>query len=375
MQYVFASILSIILFTVAGTFVPDVLHAQSPVEIATTTLRVGICGNGMVDPGQDCDVPGQTGEYSTTIDGRQCDVDCTWGPYCGDGVLQTQYGEECDDGTNTEDGFCTADCQIILAGAGGGGSSGGGSSSSGGGETELGDTQVRITGQGYPNTTINILLDGENVGTVRTSGDGTFEFLTGTAPGTASLGVWADDNENVRSITYSTTFDVTQAAITTVDNVMLPPTITLSTQNIDPGDTVIAEGQAIPNETVELHVGSDGPVFETEAGANGRWEIEVETDALASAEYTVRARSVTGSGGLTTESSFSNSLQLFVGVDGTPSSSADLNRDERVDLVDFSILVFWWGTDAGDSDPSADINQDSSVNLADFSILLFNWTG
>lgn len=354
---------------------PESLLAQSPMQIATTTLTVGICGNGIVDPGEECDVPGETGEYSTTIGGRQCRSDCQWGPYCGDGILQTQYGEECDDGTNTDEGFCSSDCQVIPAGSGGGGSAGGGGGSGGGREVELGDTQVRINGRAYPNTTVNILLDGENVGTVRTSSAGSFEFLTGASPGTASLGVWATDNQGVRSVTYNSTFDVTQAAITNVDNVMLPPTISLSSQNVDPGDTVIAGGQAIPNERVELHVGSGGPVFETRAAANGRWQITFESDTLPPAEYTLRARSVTGVGQLVTESSYSNSLQLFVGVDGTPASTADLNRDGRVDLIDFSILIFWWSTDGGDSDPSADINSDGSVGLTDFSILLFNWTG
>lgn len=55
--------------------------------------------------------------------------------------------------------------------------------------------------------------------------------------------------------------------------------------------------------------------------------------------------------------------------------NADLNRDGRVNLVDFSILLFWWASDGGDSDPPADINLDGTVSLTDFSIMLFNWTG
>ena len=68
-------------------------------------------------------------------------------------------------------------------------------------------------------------------------------------------------------------------------------------------------------------------------------------------------------------------LQLFVGVDGQPTSNSDLNRDGSVNLTDFSILVFWWGTNGGDSNPPADINGNGRVSIEDFSILLFNWTG
>ena len=355
----------------------DVLPvAAQPMRIATTTLTIGICGNGIVEPGQDCDVPGETGEYSTTIAGRQCTPDCTWGPYCGDGILQTQFGEECDDGTNTDDGFCSADCRLIPAGAGGGGGGGGGGAGrTGGGQVELGETQINISGRAYPNSTVNIILDTENIGTVRTNNNGDFEFLTGSSPGTATLGVWAEDRQGTRSVTFNTTFDVTQAAITNINNVLLPPTLRLSAQEVDPGDVVTVSGQSIPNATVEVEVQPSGLTLETESGNNGSWELELDTTRISIAEHTVRARTITGTQPLTTNSAFSRSLQLFVGVDGQPTSNSDLNRDGRVDLIDFSILIFWWGTDGGNSDPPADINGDGIVNLADFSILLFNWTG
>ena len=350
--------------------------AAQPMRIATTTLTIGICGNGIVEPGQDCDVPGETGEYSTTIAGRQCTPQCTWGPYCGDGILQTQFGEECDDGTNTDDGFCSADCRLIPAGAGGGGGGGGGGAGrTGGGQVELGETQVNITGRAYPNSTVNIILDTENIGTVRTNNNGDFEFLTGSSPGTATLGVWAEDRQGTRSVTFNTTFDVTQAAITNINNVLLPPTLRLSAQEVDPGDVVTVSGQSIPNATVEVEVQPSGLTLETESGNNGSWELELDTALISIAEHTIRARTLTGTPPLTTNSAFSRSLQLFVGVDGQPTSNSDLNRDGRVDLIDFSILIFWWGTDGGNSNPPADINGDGIVNLADFSILLFNWTG
>jgi hypothetical protein len=64
---------------------------------------------------------------------------------------------------------------------------------------------------------------------------------------------------------------------------------------------------------------------------------------------------------------------LGVGEEPNPSAtrSADLNRDGKVNLVDFSILLSKWQTD----DEVADINADGNVNIADFSIMLFQWTG
>ena len=145
---------------VTAFVIAPLTHAQlTPGFIATTTLTLSICGNELVDDGEECDVLGETGGYSTTITGRQCDVDCDYGPYCGDAILQTIHGEECDDGNNDDGDFCAADCTVEVAGSGGGGSSGGGSSSSGGSDEDLGDTQVSSTGRGYPNQTVHVLLD------------------------------------------------------------------------------------------------------------------------------------------------------------------------------------------------------------------------
>lgn len=48
----------------------------------------------------------------------------------------------------------------------------------------------------------------------------------------------------------------------------------------------------------------------------------------------------------------------------------DLNSDNKVNLVDFSILLSKWGS----GDTVADINKDGTVNIRDYSILFSNWT-
>ncbi len=341
---------------------------------ATTTLRLSICGNALVDDGEQCDVPGETGQYSTTIAGRQCSLICEFGPYCGDGILQTIFAEECDDGNNTSGDFCSATCRIEPAGAGGGGVTGGGAGGGGGSPREQGQTEIRVTGLAYPGRMINILLDTQTIGSVRAANTGRFEFSTDASPGTATMGFWTTDINNVRSITFNTTFDVTQGAITNIAGIVLPPTIRLASPNVNPGLPASVSGQAAPNSLVELHVNRSEFIATTTANAEGLWSLSLDTGRLRVAEHTLRARSVSGVAPLLTQSSFSSAIQLFVGVDGRATSNSDLNRDGRVNLTDFSILIFWWGTDAGNSDPSADINGNGRVGIEDFSILLFNWT-
>jgi len=184
-KWLFAFIL--VLFIWLTFLVSPPVLAQTTV-IATSTITVSICGNSLVDEGEECDVPGETGSYSTTIVGRQCSLVCEFGPYCGDGILQTLYTEECDDGNNVSGDFCSASCTVEPAGSGGGGSSGGGSRESGGSSKELGDTQVSVVGQTFPRATVNIILDSDSVGSVKADGNGRFEFATNASPGTVSLG-------------------------------------------------------------------------------------------------------------------------------------------------------------------------------------------
>ncbi len=55
-----------------GTF-PSDAHAVT-ISTATTTIDLSICGNALIDVGEQCDIPGEIGLYSTTIAGRQCNA-------------------------------------------------------------------------------------------------------------------------------------------------------------------------------------------------------------------------------------------------------------------------------------------------------------
>lgn len=60
-----------------------------------------LCGNGQVDPREECDTAGATPE---------CDDDCTR-PGCGDGSYNPTVGEGCDDGNLEAGDSCDVDCQ------------------------------------------------------------------------------------------------------------------------------------------------------------------------------------------------------------------------------------------------------------------------
>lgn len=344
-------------------------------RVATTSLLISICGDLLVNQGEECDVTDPGGQYSTTIAGRECTNTCQWAPYCGDGILQTTFGEECDDGNNQDNDFCAADCTEEEANAGGGSSGGGGSSSSGGRDTDLGDTRIIADGKAYPNSTVNVILDGDAIGTVRANSSAEFTFSTDADPGATSMGFWANDSQGTRSTTFNTTFDATQGAVTNVNSVFIPPTIRAADTTVNPGDTITLSGQTVPGVDVEVAIDDDDIILTTVSNSSGNWSVDFDTSRVAADRHTAKARFIEGSSSLRTESPYGTAISLFIGVEGEAVSNSDLNRDGSVNLTDFSILVFWWGTTGGDSDPPADINGNGNVGLEDFSILLFNWTG
>jgi cysteine-rich repeat protein len=60
------------------------------------------CGDGVVQPGEDCDVPGGSAE---------CNGNCTF-PACGDGIVNRFAGEECDDAYAGGGDGCSGACLV-----------------------------------------------------------------------------------------------------------------------------------------------------------------------------------------------------------------------------------------------------------------------
>ena len=356
-------------------FLPSLALAQ---EIATSTVRVTVCGDAIVDGIEVCDDGPNTGQYATSTATRNCKSDCSgYGPYCGDQILQALQSEACDDGNNASGDRCSASCVVedLPVTTGGGGGSGGAGPFSGGSFNPPPETKVVIYGKAYPEANVNVLKDGSVIGVVRANADADFYFSSpNVTPGVTTFGFWAEDSKGLRSIALTTTITVTANAITTISGAFLPPTIAVDKRSVPHGETITISGQSAPLATVIAHVNSEEAIQrEVKTAASGEWKLPFDTSPLASEEFhTARAQFKVQSEGNVLSSAMSQSLSFYVGSkDVGRSFLADVNTDKRVNLVDFSILLFYWGTGT----PIADLNQDKKVNLTDVSILLFYWTG
>lgn len=78
-------------------------------RLDTSACMSFACGDGQVDPGEECDDAGFSPD---------CDTDCTWAE-CGDSLVNKSAGETCDDGRRNDDfssGACRSDCRRAYCG-------------------------------------------------------------------------------------------------------------------------------------------------------------------------------------------------------------------------------------------------------------------
>ncbi len=308
----------------------------------------------------------------------------------GQGSGTGEGSGDSDPGSGDPDG--SDDTSGGSSGGGGGGGGGGGSGSSSGGDDggggfegsdkpyQSGDGEVTITGYAFPRSTIVVLVDGQKADQTQSTNSGSFEItLEEIARGAYSFGVYGVDSNGVKSSTFTTTFTVTGSRATKLSNINVMPSILVEPDPVDPNSTVTISGYTLPDAQVTIENQKDKSSvtlkeFTATSNANGFWTLDLSTDGFTTGTYKVRAKAVQTSGvGISTN--FSDYTFYGVGEEATVIGSSDLNRDGSVNLTDFSILLFWWNTDGGASNPPADINQDGTVSLTDFSIMIFNWTG
>jgi len=264
-------------------------------------------------------------------------------------------------------------------GGGGSGSSGGGSG--GGGGLFAFDPlagHVSLRGIAYPGSMVVLMRDGQIISQTQAGEDAVFLFdIDRVTPGAYTYGVWSRDTHGNRSIVYTFTIPVANGVGTVISGIFLPPTISFDKSQVRQGDTIRLFGETAPQARLHVSVGSAKTlVRELVAEQNGSWTYYLDTSLLEYGRHTVTSKAFVGE----VKSGTSTMIQFTVG-DQTVLKAAsvpvtvDLNGDSRVNIVDFSIMAFWYKRPLTETGARSDLNHDNKVDLKDFSILAYYWTG
>ncbi|MDQ5949601.1 MAG: Dockerin protein [Patescibacteria group bacterium] len=255
-----------------------------------------------------------------------------------------------------------------------------GDDGSGGGSNGTGGifTGVKFLGRAYPLSTVVILRDGQQITSTVAGLDARFEVLvSGLSPSVYTFSVISEDSFGRRSALFTFPLTITQGVFATISGIFLPPTIDTNNIEVKKGDKVAIFGQTVPNSNVTINVNSIAPnFFEIPADNDGVYLFELDTSILEYGDYFAKSKAV-----YSNETSQFGKLTYFkVGkitkakdISSTTYAAADFNQDGYVNIVDFSILAYWYKKQ--NSPVYVDLNSDTMVTVVDFSIMAFYWTG
>lgn len=317
-------------------------------------------------------------------------------PGCGDALIGV--GEQCD-GSNlggatcSSRGFssgslsCTSACTFNTnscsssssgGGGGGGGSSGGGGGGSSGGSSSIPETNVVFSGKAYPRSTVTLLKDAQVVAITIADSNADFQVaISGVSSGEYLFSVYSEDYKGIRSSLFTFPVGVKAGLTTRVGDIYIAPSIAVDLSEVRHGENIVIFGQTTPFSEITISVNSAEEFFKKKTSdANGVYLLSFDTSVLETGQHHTRSKVALGG----KISSFSKVIGFTVGSKNVPSQLpqktavfADLNGDGRVNIVDFSVIAYWYKR----SNPPAlaDLNKDGKVDIVDFSIMAFNWTG
>jgi hypothetical protein len=237
---------------------------------------------------------------------------------------------------------------------------------------------MSLSGFGSPATTLTVLKDGTSVATgIVPDSVGAFRAaLTIATQGNTTVAVYATDPGGIKSAPYSINVTAVSGIQTAVSGAVIPPTLAgPADNNIKLGAAINLSGYAPPLSSIEFFLTQSGrrpgnvPSSRTQTNATGKFSYSVKTNNLPKGQYEIRARAILNSA----TSPFSTPYPIGLGVTAKAvcKNPTDINNDNKVNLVDFSMFLF----DLNKSALRSDFNCDNKVSLTDFSILLFSWTG
>lgn len=282
-------------------------------------------------------------------------------PSCGDGSCNGN--ETCR--------TCSADCGACPSGGGGGG---------GGGVAIASVAKAVFKGMAYPNSDVTLLKNAQVVAITKAGADANFQIeLAGLSLGTYTFGVWAEDSKGNRSIIRTFTISVTGGVTTVISGIFLPPTIFLDKTEVKRGDNLNILGRSVSGANVTVFINSEEELIKrVVADESGAWFYKFDTSEIEYGDHSTRAKAAKDNDVTT----FSKIIAFKVGTRNvmaespkqtTPLIRGNVNGDNRVNLVDFSIVAYWYKRPSPLA--SVDLNSDGKVDLVDFSILAFYWTG
>lgn len=242
---------------------------------------------------------------------------------------------------------------------------------------------VILSGKAFPWATVIVLKDSEIAAKISARDDANFEIrMPGLNAGNYNFAVYAIDPEGRVSNFLIFPIRISAGEVINISNIFIPPTISADKSEVKQGDLIDFSGFTAPfAEAVLSVIGQETRKEILQSVAvkiDGKYLFKFDTDGLNKGLYTAKVKALLGQSFV---SEYSMEAEFAVGdrsvaiepVKPCGKLLSDFNGDCRVNIVDFSILVYWY--ERPDPPEKIDVNHDKAINLKDFSILVYYWTG
>ncbi|HEX9503770.1 MAG TPA: dockerin type I repeat-containing protein [Patescibacteria group bacterium] len=263
------------------------------------------------------------------------------------------------------------------SGAGGGGGGGGGTDNTV--PTYYPTATVLFSGKAYPNSTVVLLKDALVASTTVADHNANFSFiLNGVSTGNYLFSAYSQDVAGRKSTLFTFPVNVTAGTSVNVGGVFIAPTIDTDKQEVKKGELLRIYGQSVPNSTVTVLIPSARDFSaKVQADTKGNYNYNFDTMLSDPGTYIAKAKAAVSDA----ISPVGQSVAFTVSDKNVfkPRSplggkiKGDINGDGKVNLLDFSIMAYWYGRK--NPPPEIDFDGDGKVDLVDFSIMAFNWSG
>lgn len=247
------------------------------------------------------------------------------------------------------------------------------SPSSGGGAPYIPPTSVRFSGQAYPGSKVFLVKNKNVIAEISASNLGEFSItLEEKTDRNVLYSLYAVDTFGSQSIILNYPVYLSTGYLTHLSGILFPPTISLDKHSAYPGDYLSSFGFALPNRVIELKAeGKNIKTWDTVSNQDGAYKVTIPLFGLAYGQHKIYIK-------YKEQAQTSKVLPFdLLQEDKIPEEKfkipGDCNFDDRINLVDFSILSFWYKK----KNPPVclDVNRDKIINLVDFSIFAYYWTG
>ena len=237
-----------------------------------------------------------------------------------------------------------------------------------------------VSGQAYPGAIVTLVRDSAFRLTGVADSTGHFQIrLSNLSAGNHNFIAYATDAAGLRSANFNFDANLTTSITASRSDLVLSPTLTTDYTIIKQGEALTITGSAAPNAPVNISLtGMSSRNLTAQAVASGQFSYQLDTAGLDLGAYSLQAAYAFGSGwsALSLPVTFSVSDRSVARPVLSCGGRSDLNCDGAVNLIDFSILLYFWdGAHSLAANPRADIDQSGSVDIVDFSVMLYDWTG